>query len=500
MTIPQTTVLYLRESTDDELGIDRHRADLLALCARQGWAGEGAENQHPEYVDNDQSASPEHRRAPRPAFTRMLAAAKAGKVARIVCWHPDRLVRHNREAEDIIDLCVDHGVELWSRDGYIDLSTDQGRLIFRILTGVARGEVERKSARTKAAGLQRASQGPAWWPTRPFGYRLADETVLEHRTKRKMVNGEVKLVKPKWAAGPVVLDRREAAAIRAAYKSVIAGGSLKFIAREWNAKGIPTPKGHEWDGMAVKQVLLAPRNAALRTYQPDKRIEPEVVGKGDWPAVVTEQIWRSALATLTNPARLTPGAGFNTRKYLLSGLATCSECGHTVSGIADTKKTGKPCYVCKVRGCLKVRRRVADVDGWVLGHVYEALARDLDVLMARRGVDTSGLLARLKEIDGEKGKAAAMVQPKLMTLSQLAVINADFDAEIRDINAQMRDAEKAAVLAEFEGVPDVAAKFDSLGLDRQRAVVRMLCSVVIRPGQAPRRAFDEDLVVVTPNE
>jgi site-specific DNA recombinase len=495
--IPQVTVLYLRESTDDELGIDRHRDDLLALCTRQGWPIVPTSGQ---FIDNDQSASPEHRKAPRPAFTSMLAAARAGKVARIVAWHADRLVRHPRDAEDVIDVCCAHNVELWTKDGHVDLSNDTGRLVFRILAGVARGEVERKSARTKAAGLQRAAQGPAWWPTRPFGYRLADESVLEHRTKRKMVDGEMVTVKPKWAAGPVVLDRREAAAIRAAYKSVIAGGSLKFIAREWNSNGILTPKGNEWDGMAVKQVLLSPRNAALRTYQPDKAIEPEVVGKGDWTPIVTEQVWRSAVATLTNPARLTPGSGFNTRRYLLSGIAACSECGHTVSGIADTKKTGKPAYVCKQRGCLKVRRRVADVDGWVLGHIYEALARDLDVLMARKGVDTFGLLARLKEIDGEKGAAAAMVQPRLITLSQLAVINADFDAEIRDINAQMRDAEKAAVLAEFEGVPDVAAKFDSLTLDRQRAVVRLLCSVVIKPGQAPRRAFDEDLVLVTPNE
>src|ERR1700677_4670710 len=334
---PGPTVLYLRESTDDELGIERHRADLLALCTRQGWAELG-QNDPIEYVDNDQSASPEHRKAPRPAFTRMLAAARAGQVSRIVAWHADRLVRHPRDAEDIIDLCCDHTIELWTKEGHVDLSNDTGRLVFRILAGVSRGEVERQSLRTKAAGLQRASQGPAWWPTRPFGYRLADDSVRAARAKRKLVKGEMTLVIPQWAAGPVVLDRREAAAIRSAYKSVIAGGSLKFIAREWTSKGILTPKGNEGAGMSVKQVLLAPRNAALRTYQPDKRTPPEVVGKGDWTPIVTEPIWRSAVAKLTDPARTTPGSGFNTRRYLLSGLATCSECGHTISGIADTAK------------------------------------------------------------------------------------------------------------------------------------------------------------------
>ena len=507
MNTPTQTVLYLRESKDDELGIDRHRADLQALCHRQHWLV------HQEFVDNDQSASPERRNTPRPAYTRMLAAARAGGIKRILCWHIDRLVRDNREAEDIIDLCRDRSIELWTRDGQTDLSTDSGRTPFRILTSVARGEIERKSERQKAAMVQRAGHGPAWWPTRPFGYRLKDESVLKARAKRKQVNGEIQTVVPKFTTalalpGNIILDQREAAAIREGYKSVIAGGSLKEIARQWNAKGILTPKGNEWDGMAVRQLLMSARNAALRTYRPrpakgqkvDKSAMPEIVGPGDWPAIVSEQTWRTAFNVLTDPARLQPGAGFAApRKYLLTGIATCSVCGgKLMCAIPNNTKGRRPVYCCKRKGCMKVRRSQADVDAWVVGHIIVALQRDLDVLTARQDIDTTELVARLKDIDAEKNKAAAMVPAKLITLGQLTVMNVDWDREIAEIDAQMRDADRVAVLDDFVGADDVAAMFHGLELVRQRAVVDLLCSIVIHPGQRPRAKFDETLVKVVP--
>jgi DNA invertase Pin-like site-specific DNA recombinase len=43
--------------------------------------------------------------------------------------------------------------------GDVDLSTDQGRLVARIMGAVARAEVERKGKRQKSANEQRARNG-----------------------------------------------------------------------------------------------------------------------------------------------------------------------------------------------------------------------------------------------------------------------------------------------------------------------------------------------------
>jgi site-specific DNA recombinase len=501
-----TTVLYLRESKDDELGIERHRADLVALAERNGWTVAD------EYVDNAESANRDKRRGkPRPRYAAMLADAEAGKISRILCWQIDRLVRDVREGEDVIDLCTGHDVELWTRDGRIDLSTNAGRTPFRLLGAVARGEVEQKSLRHKAAMVQRASMGAAWWPTRPFGYTLADDSILAARTKRVYRDGEFIERAPQWASGAgaeIVLARREAAALKKAYSDVLAGVSLKAIARQWNSAGLLTPKGKEWTGMAVRQQLLAARNAGLRTYAPrdkngktpSKTVMPEVVGKGDWPAIVTEQVWRQVWGKLNDASRRTNGVAFSARKYLLSSLAKCSECGKTLSAISDATRTGKPKYVCKNTGCLKVKRTVADVDAWVTEVVLARLAdSDPAELLGRgRDVDTVALIDQANVLRARQDELAALFAVGTVTASQLATGTAALDEQIAKVQTQLHAATASHELDGLIGAADVRTKFEGLPIDRKRAVINRLVTVAVKPGQHSRRPFDRSLVEVLP--
>jgi hypothetical protein len=64
----------------------------------------------------------------------------------VIVWAVDRLVRRLPDLEDLIDRFERTGVKLVTVSGEMDLSTDQGRLVARILASVARGEVERKGA------------------------------------------------------------------------------------------------------------------------------------------------------------------------------------------------------------------------------------------------------------------------------------------------------------------------------------------------------------------
>lgn len=312
--------IYLRQSldrNDDQLAVSRQREACQQLCAERGW-------QTVEYVDNDTSASS---RKPRPQYEQMLADVRAGKLDAIVCWHPDRLYRQPRDLEDIIDLANAHNVTLNTCSGDLDLSTNMGRMVARMVGAVNRGEVERKSARQKAAGKQRAKTGAASWSVRPFGY--AD------------LKGEK-------------LDEHEAELIRAAYRLVIQGGSLYAIAEEWNKAGIPTPKGNRWRGSQVRSVLISPRNAGRRTYN------GEDVAEASWPAIVDYDMWQAAHTVLADPSRrLTKTQG---RVHLLSGIALCGVCGAFVRA-GKAFHTKQAVYWCTARFC--VSRKLADVDRWV---------------------------------------------------------------------------------------------------------------------------------------
>ena len=71
----------------------------------------------------------------------------------------DRLTCQPQELEDWIDRAESCGLLLVTANGDADLATDGGRMYARVKASVARGEVERESARQSHAQLQRAQQG-----------------------------------------------------------------------------------------------------------------------------------------------------------------------------------------------------------------------------------------------------------------------------------------------------------------------------------------------------
>ena len=90
---------------------------------------------------------------------KMLAAVEQGDAEVIVAWHVDRLTRKLTDSRHLIELATRTGVRIATVTGDLDLTTDAGRLVGRILASVARGEVERKGTRQKPAQQQAAQQG-----------------------------------------------------------------------------------------------------------------------------------------------------------------------------------------------------------------------------------------------------------------------------------------------------------------------------------------------------
>ena len=121
---------------------------------------------------------------------------------------------------------------------------------------VAKYEVEQKSVRQKAANQQRAKNGKPW-VQRSFGYD----------------------------GNAIVPD--EAAAIRKACHALLNGATLWSIAKEWNAKGLKTSKGYQWEGSKVRQVLLRPAIAGLAVH--DGEILDGVTPA--WKPIIDRDTW-----------------------------------------------------------------------------------------------------------------------------------------------------------------------------------------------------------------
>lgn len=456
--------VYLRQSQDrdgNELAVCRQRDDCEKLCANRGWTWT-------EYVDNDCSASSGK---PRPAYQRLLADIRAGKVDAVVAWDADRLHRRPIELEEFIDLADAKHLALATIGGDFDLSTPTGRGNARMKGVFARMEMEQKSARQKRAATQRAESGTQWWSARPFGFAYdgGDPDAQPPVPSR-----------PILADGRPTLDPVEAGAIRDAYSKVLTGSSIYAITADWNRRGLLTPRGNRWRGSQVRQVLLAPRNAGLRV------LRGEVIGEGNWPAIVAEDTWRGVVDILADPKRRTGKS--RARKHLLSRIAVCGHCGHPL-GSGVTTPPAQLVYVCK--GCNKVSRNGAKLDAMVIEVVVARLSRPdaAELTEPEQRDDLGELREQARALKARLDALATEFADGDLTPSQLKTASARINDKLARIDAALLDAQRTHVFDGVIGAADVDAAFNALDLDGKRAIISALLSITVHP-TGRGRVFD----------
>ena len=456
--------LYLRQSLDrsgEGLAIDRQRDACRKLAQARGWKIVA------EYPDNSVSAT----NGTRPQWTKMLADAERGRFDVILAWALDRITRSMKDTERLVDLAEKTGVRVITANGDIDLTNDQGRLIGRILSAVARGEIERKSARQRLASQQRAEQGLP-----PIGPRALG-----------------------WEKDGVTLVPREAELVRRGYELMLSGGSLRGVMRLWNDGGLRTaprrpigsPKdaqkvGQLWAPYSVRDVLRNPRYAGLRAVKGD------VVGQGTWPPIVPEETWRAVKAMLEDPARKnTPSTA---RKYLLSGLAVCGQCGAAINA-GGLNRYGTRTYKCSQTKHLF--RRAEPVEDYVTAVVVERLSRpDVADLVAADRPDVTGIQTEATALRRRRDQLAEAFAEGDLTRSQLLAGTRRIETRLREIEAELADAARVTVLAAFVDQGNVRAIWDRLDLDQRRSVIDTLMTVILHsPGQGVRTFRPESIEI-----
>lgn len=424
--------MYLRQSLDakgEGVAVDRQRTACAALCAQKGWEPQ-------EYVDNNVSASS---RKPRPAYQRMLADIEAGRLDAVVVFDLDRLHRQPMELEHFIVTAERHKIALASATGDVDLATDNGRLFARIKGAVARAEVERKSARQKAAHEQMAAAGKPWSTRRPFGF---EDDAITHRPT-------------------------EAAEIVKMYSDFLAGVAQGRIARGLNERGILTSLGNQWSQNAVRVLLRNARNAGLRTRH------GELIGKAQWDPIVPEEVWARTVSTMDNRK---PHSGGGARKYLLTGVAKCGVCegpiraGYTNRGVRN--------YVC-YKG--HVGRNGEGLDELIHALVLARLADpDLAGLFpGESSDDTEALRSESDTLRGRLDQLAESYADGTLTRSQLITGTERIKARIAVVQSMLAAMASNETLAQIIESGDRPRLWESLDVARQRNVVSELMEIHI---------------------
>jgi DNA invertase Pin-like site-specific DNA recombinase len=463
--VPTRAIIYCRISRDREgagLGVDRQREDCEQLAAQLGVEIVAV------YSDNDLSA---YSGKPRPGYKKLLDDLREGRADTVLAWHTDRLHRSPAELEEYIDVCEPRRVETRTvKAGVLDLTTATGRMIARQLGVQARYEVERMVERQRRKRDEMAQHGKYFGGRRPFGYETDGVTVI----------------------------KSEAAAIREAADTVLAGGSLRSIAADWNERGILTSTGGDWEGPEVGGMLRRPRNAGIVKHRGKE------AGTASWPAILDEPLWRSVCALLDDPdRRVTPG---NERKYLGSNLYVCGLCGDGTTMRCSTGNKTKgglhiASYAC--RRSKHVVRRVEPLDDYIRLLILDRVSREdaADLLAEREDpVDVRGAQRDMREARETLVELAEALGVGEMDMQEWRAASKPAKERLKRAEDVLSSAVQANPVVGLVGVKDPEAAWNRLGLSRQRAVLAYLMTVTVRPARRGRLPggvyFDADSIDV----
>lgn len=451
-------IIYTRISQDREgrlLGVRRQEDDCRLLAASLGYDVVDV------LIENDTSASTRSKK-PRPEFTKLMELAESGGVDAIIAYSSSRLTRRPMESERLIQLYESTGTLVHyvnAKDN--DLSTARGRSRARDDARRDAEEAEEISERVKLDVVRRAKEGVSHGGQRAFGWTV-DHKFDEYEH-------------------PILLELIDRA---------LAGEAVQGMARDLYDRGVPPVRWHpplvmkRWQVTTIRKMLTNPRIAGLRRH------DGKILGKAEWPAAVGEDTWRQ-LVTLFSDAGRNSG-GSTGRVNLLTGLARCGLCDRTVGMIVVHAKSGdrRDQYACKYCG---LYRKMDQVDLYVTSAV---------VRMLEAYHDDPEL------VDPEVLRSIEQLRSRIEATKQaFADDDALSPAELRDTLRLLRgrlQAEEGKLLKSrrhliVDGLTgdDAAALWESLTLDRKRAVIDSLIGVRLhRTGPGPKR-FDPSTVEIT---
>ncbi|WP_207454607.1 recombinase family protein [Herbiconiux sp. SYSU D00978] len=461
--------IYGRQSAKVAEGIAQQAEACRRYVAEHGW------HLVDEYLDNATSAT--KRRGEQSQWARMLRDVDAGRIDAVVAVAVDRLLRR---VVDVIEL-TSRGVRIVITRQGLDTNEAMGKALLTILAAIAEAEIENKEERNLPYRAARREAGHPPAGKVPYGYRWVPRSERDETGTRYAVVPE------------------EAEVVRFIFRewNAVDKPSLGAIARELNARGIRTRAGADWGKSTVRRLLLSPYHAGLLpesqgpgsgTYRAEA-VDLSRCQRGSWEAVVSEDELRAAREKLLDPSRLTHAG--NARKWLLSGLATCSVCGVPVRSAVT--KDGHRAYRCRVGHFQRmgglIDEYVESVVKWRL--TMPEVRAQLD--QPRGDVDVPALRLHMRSIRGRRLELLKLLDHGY-TADDISQKRAEYDAELADAELTLARVRSSDPLAEIVSAANIEEHWGTLSLARKRSILTSLGTAIqIGPSGKGKRFTTQSL-------
>ena len=249
----------------------------------------------------------------RPAFQKMVNAAKKHEFEVVVVYTSDRFSRDKYHAVTYKHQLKSQGIKIcYAAENIPD--TPEGELLESVMEGLAQyysAELSRKVKRgMKETALKCRSNGSH----RTFGYYTGADKMLH-------------------------VNEEEAEAVRHIYQMIAEGGTIIGCVNWLNERGYKGTLGRPFNVNSVKHILTNRRYIGYYIFNGMEI--PDGV-----PAIIDKTTFESVQERLRQNTRFMPK---NRVEFPLSGKLTCGKCGEPMSGRSGHGRTGKKYsyYACK---------------------------------------------------------------------------------------------------------------------------------------------------------
>lgn len=462
--MPNRTILLCRISDDkaqDAAGVARQEADGRQLAARLGWTIAEV------IIENDTSAYKRRRtrlpdgttalRTVRPGFRDALDKLASGERDGLLAYDLDRLARDPRDLEDLIDVVESKTprIPVESVTGSLRLANDADVTMARVMIAVANKSSRDTARRVARKHEQLAAEGkPGGGGFRGFGFTSSYEHVPAEAAIVREVAARILGTWGGWT------PEQEAAGIRDT------GESCNSIAKDLQARGVPTVTGAVWNGRAVKSLISKPSVAGLRAHK------GEVVGPAAWSPIIGRDDWEAICARLGDRRR-TVDLGL---QRWLNGVLWCSLCGKQLMGWQGNHGVRYWCPSPR-GGCGRIAVKAAWAEEEVEGQVLDLLTSS-EILSRLQRIASSADTApsvrqELADDEAQLKQLAAMWARRELTLGEYTEARKIIEVRIKESKALITATAPRAIRSLLVA-RDIASAWKDLTPTGRRDVVLAL--------------------------
>ena len=394
----------------------------------------------------------------RRGFNNMISDAKAGKIDLILTKEISRFARNTLDSLKFTRDLKDIGIGVIFINDNINTLDPDSELRLTIMASIAQEESRKTSDRVKWGQKRRMEQGVV------FGRDMLGYYVRE---------------------GKLIINPEEAEIVKLIfYKYLHEEKGTHVIARELWEAGIKSKQHKRWNNIVILRVLRNEKYVGdllqKKTYTPDYLSHSKKYNRGHEDMVylqdhhepiIDRDTWDKVQDELARRSPNEEQKSKHSNRYWCSGKIKCGECGQRFVSQTKQLKNGTQykawqCYAAANHGRAKQDmygnpigcnnhtindKTLLTCAEYVLKHIQmnrdkiiHDLTRDVKmVLMDLKVIDTAKLRAKIDELNGKKKSAINLTIDGIISKSDLALMNEQYNADIADIQNKLFEAENA---------------------------------------------------------